>query len=100
MTANNSKFYLSYFNKPIDQYNHNYHHCIGKKPINSNYSVLTEKKLRRILQLLSLNLEKELVKITKYKIFIIKVTQKTGQEKYSLLIFFWTLVLGGKKLKM
>ena len=47
MTANNSKFYLSYFSinyfKPVDQYNHNYHHCIGKKPINSNYSVLTEK---------------------------------------------------------
>ena len=43
MTANNSKFYLSCFNKPVDQYNHNYHHCIGKKPINSNYSVLTEK---------------------------------------------------------
>ena len=43
MTANNSKFYLSYFNKSVDQYNHNYHHCVGKKPINSDYSVLTEK---------------------------------------------------------
>ena len=30
----------------------------------------------------------ERVAITKYKIFIVKVTQKTGQEKYSLLIFF------------
>ena len=86
MTANNSKFYLSYFNKSVDQYNHNYHHCVGKKPINSDYSVLTE-KIETNPRTPKFEFG-ERVTITKYKIFIVKVTQKTGQEKYSLLIFF------------
>ena len=36
MTANDSKSYLSYLNKLVDQYNNTYHHCIGKKPIETN----------------------------------------------------------------
>ena len=43
MTANDSKSYLSYFNKLVDQYNNTYHHSINKKPINADYSALTEK---------------------------------------------------------
>ena len=43
MTADDSKFYLSYLNKLVDQYNNTYHHSIGKKPINANYSALTKK---------------------------------------------------------
>ena len=43
MTANDSKSYLSYFNKLLDLYNNTYHHSTDKKPINANYSVLTEK---------------------------------------------------------
>ena len=43
MTANDSKSYLSYLNKLIDQYNNIYHHSINKKPINADYSALTEK---------------------------------------------------------
>ena len=43
--ANESKSYLPYLNKLVDQYNSTYHHSIDKKP-------LTE-KLRRILKLLS-----------------------------------------------
>ena len=31
MTANDSKFYLSYLNKLVDQYNNTYHHSINKK---------------------------------------------------------------------
>ena len=31
MTANNSKSYLAYLNKLIDQYNNTYHHYINKK---------------------------------------------------------------------
>ena len=43
MAANNSKSYLAYLNKLFDQYNNTYHHSIDKKPINADYSVLTEK---------------------------------------------------------
>ena len=43
MTANDSKSYLSYLNKFVDQYNNTYHHYFGKKPVNGDYSVLTEK---------------------------------------------------------
>ena len=42
-TANANKSYLSYLNKLVDQYNNNYHHSINKKPINVDYSALTEK---------------------------------------------------------
>ena len=43
MAANDSKSYLPYLNKLVDQYNNTYHHCINKKPINADYSALTEK---------------------------------------------------------
>ena len=42
MTANDSKPDLSYSNKLVDQYNNNYHHTFNKKPINVDYSNLTE----------------------------------------------------------
>ena len=31
MIANDSNFFLSYFNKLVDQYNNTYHHSISKK---------------------------------------------------------------------
>ena len=43
MTANDSKSYLSYLNKLVDQYNNAYHPSINKKSINADYSTLTEK---------------------------------------------------------
>ena len=43
MTTNDNKFYLSFFNKLVDQYNNTYYHYINKKPINADYSALTEK---------------------------------------------------------
>ena len=43
MTANNSKSYLSYLNILVNQYNNTYRHSIGKKLVNAEYSVLTEK---------------------------------------------------------
>ena len=43
MTANDSKYYLSYLNKLLDEYKNTYHHSINKKPINNDYSDLTEK---------------------------------------------------------
>ena len=80
MTANDNKSHLPYLNKLVDQYNNTYHHSINKKPIKSDYSVLT-KKLRSILKLLNLKLmiESELLSI---RILLVKVTLKIGQEKY------------------
>ena len=42
MTANDSKPYLPYLNKLVDQYNNTYHHSINKKAINADYCTLTE----------------------------------------------------------
>ena len=43
MTANDGRFYLSYLNNLIDYYSNSYHHPIGKKAINADYSALIEK---------------------------------------------------------
>ena len=43
MTANDSKSYLSYVHKLVDQHNNIYQHSISKVPINADYSALTEK---------------------------------------------------------
>ena len=67
MTTNDSKPYLSYLNKLVDQCNNSYHHSINKKPINTDYSALSEKT--------ETNLEapkfkvNDRVRITKYKNF-------------------------------
>ena len=42
MATNDSKSYLSYLNKFVNQYNNTYHHSINKKSINADYSALTE----------------------------------------------------------
>ena len=42
LAANDSKFYLSYWNKLVDQYNNTYYRLIGKKLIDADYSTLTE----------------------------------------------------------
>ena len=43
MTANDSKSYLPYLNKLVDQYNNSYHNSVNKKPIKAGCSALTEK---------------------------------------------------------
>ena len=42
MTTNNSKSYLPYLDKLVDQYNNTYHHSIGIKTINADYSASAE----------------------------------------------------------
>ena len=42
MTANDSKSYPGYFNKVLDEQNNIYHCSISKKPIDVDYSALTE----------------------------------------------------------
>ena len=40
--ANNSKSYFCYLNKSVGESNNTYHHSIGEKPIDADYSALTE----------------------------------------------------------
>ena len=42
MEASDNKSYLPDLNKFVDQYNNIYHHSINKKPINVDYSTLTQ----------------------------------------------------------
>ena len=53
MTAYDTKSYLPYLNKLVNQYSNTYHHLIDKKPINADYSALTE-NIKTNLKLLSL----------------------------------------------
>ena len=41
MTANDSKSYLDYLNKLVDQYNNTHHRSIDKKPVDGGYFALT-----------------------------------------------------------
>ena len=45
MTPNDSKSYLSYLNKLVNQYSNIHHHFIKKKPNNANYFPLDWKNL-------------------------------------------------------
>ena len=86
MTTNDSKSYLSYLNKLLDQYNNTYHHSIGRKPINVDYSALTEKiETNPKLRSLKLMIGSELLSI---RIFLVKVLLTVNQEKYLLSILF------------
>ena len=65
MTANDGKSYLSYLNKLIDQYNNTYHSSFNKKPVNADYSALTE-KIETNLKTPKFKVN-DRVRITKYK---------------------------------
>ena len=69
-------------NKLVYQYSNTYHHSINKKPINADYSALTE-KIETNFKLVNLKLviESELLSI---RIFLVNVTLKSDQEKYLL----------------
>ena len=84
-----------FFNKLVDQYNDTYHHSVNKKPINADYSALTE-KIEKALKL-KVN---DRVRLLSTRVFLVKVTLKVGQEKYLLLILFWKLILALIKLKL
>ena len=86
MTANDSKSYLAYLNKSVDQY-HNIYHSINKKPINADYSVLTEKiKMNSKTYKFKVN---DRVRITKYK----NIFNKGCTENWSREIFIIDFVL-------
>ena len=84
MTANDNKSYLSYLNKLVGQDDTTYHHSIGKKPINVDYSALTEKiETNPKAPKFKLMIESELLSMGA---FLVRVTLKIGQEKYLLSI--------------
>ena len=86
MTANDSKSYLSYLNKLVDQYNNTYHRFIGKKVFNAHYSALTENiETNPNAPKLILN---DRVRITKYKnIFSKGFTENWSIEIFNLILF-------------
>ena len=42
MTVIDKKYYLPYWNKLVDEYDSNYRHSVGKKPVDADYSALTK----------------------------------------------------------
>ena len=81
LTANDSKSYLNYLNKLVDQYNNTCHHSINKKPINADYSVLI-KKMETNSKTPKLKV-KDRVRITKYKnIFSRGYTENWSREVF------------------
>ena len=82
MTANDSKFYLSYLNKLVYQYNRTYYNSIGKKPINGDYSPLIE-KIETTFKAPKFKVNN---RATLLRIVLVKVTLKIGQEKHLLSI--------------
>ena len=87
MTVSDSKSYLSYLNKLVDQYNNTYYHSINKNPIDADYSPLTE--------IIETNPKapkfkvNDAVKITKYK----NVFSQSYSENWSREIFIIDSVL-------
>ena len=87
MTANNNKSYFPYLNKLVDQYNNTYHHSINKKPINADYSALTEKiETNPKAPKFQVN---DIVRITTYK----NIFSKGYSENWSRKIFVIDSVL-------
>ena len=96
MTANDSKSYLPYLNKLVDQYNNTYYHSITEKPINADYSALT-KNIEINSKASKFNVN-DRVGITKYnnifskdytenwsrEIFIIDSVLKTNSWRYKI----------------
>ena len=83
MTANDSKSYIIYLNKLVNQYNNTHHHFVGKKPSKADYSILTRTiETNPKAPKFRLMIESGLLSI---KIFLVKVTLKIGQEKY----YYW-----------
>ena len=79
MAANDSKSYISYLNKVVDQYHNTYNHCINKKPINANYSAST-KNIETNLKTPKFNVN-DRVRIAKYKnIFSRGYTENWSRE--------------------
>ena len=75
ITANDSKSYLPYLNKLIDEYNKTSHHSINKRHINADYSAFTEKsETNSKTPKFKVN---DIVRITKYQNMFSKACDRT-----------------------
>ena len=97
MTAYDSKSYLSYLNKLVDQYNNTFHHSINKNLL----MLIILLWLKKMIPILKFKVN-DTVRITKYKNIcsISKCYTVIGQEKNLLSILFGKLILGHTKLKI
>ena len=87
MEASDNKSYLPDLNKFVDQYSNTYHHSINKKPINVDYSALTEKiEVNRKAAKFKVT---DRVRIIKYK----NIFSKGYTENWSKEIFIISSVL-------
>ena len=86
ITATDSKSYLSYFNKLVEQYNNTCQHSINKKPFNADYSISTE-KIETNPKALKFTVH-DRVRITKYKNIFSKAYTENWSWKYLLSILF------------
>ena len=87
MIANDTKSCLSYLNKLVDQYYNTYHHFINQKPINADYSALTE-NIETNPKASKFNVN-DRVRITKYK----NTFSKSYTENWSGEIFITDSIL-------
>ena len=79
MTVKDSKSYLLYLNKLIDQCSNTYHHSVNKKPINADYSTST-KNIETNPKAPKFKVN-DRVRITKYKnLFIKGYTENWSRE--------------------
>ena len=95
MTANDTKSYLGYLNKSLDEYNNSYHRYIGKNSIHADYSALIEEtesnhkvpkfkvdykvRITKYKNIFQQSLHQKLVK---KKIFVIDCVLKTNLWTY------------------
>ena len=87
MRGNDSKSYLPYFNKLVDEYNNIYHHSINKKSINTDYSTLTQNiDTNSKAPKFTVN---DTVRITKYK----NIFSKSYTKNWSREIFLINSIL-------
>ena len=87
MTLNDSKYYLSYLNKLVEEYNNIYHRPVSKKPIDAGYSALNDEN--ESSHKVSKFKVDERVRITKYK----DIFSKDYTKNWSRVIFVIDFVL-------
>ena len=98
MTANNSKSYLNYLNKLLDEYDNTYYRSVVKNLLMLIISIWL-RKLNQFMKLLNLELGIESGYLY-IRITLVKVTLKIDPEKCLLLILCWKIIFGRTKLKI
>ena len=90
ITANDSKFYLDYLKKLLNEYNNTHHRSAWKKPIDADYSALTEyiglNHKAPKFKVSDKTTNDRITELLNTRIFLAEVTPQFGQEKYLLLI--------------